>query len=141
MEPATIPTLGPVAQAKAIFTANAALPIEERKARKEVIAACVEAGINKATASTQYGKFHSSEGGPKVERTGSVAGVRAIIAEHYGVKLRKEILALCVEAGFNPATSSTQYGKFHQEVSSKLPAVVPSEPEKPAKKDKSAGKA
>jgi hypothetical protein len=119
-------TLGPVAQSRAIFTANAALPIEERQNRKQLIEACVAAGINKATATTQHDKFHHAEGSTKA-RTGAVAAVKAIIAEHYGQKTRKEIITLAEEAGFNKATASTQYGKYHQ-VASKLEPVVEKEP-------------
>ena len=114
---------GPVAKAHQIFAANAALPIEERKTRKEIILACVEAGINQATATTQFGKFHSEiQGGSKMERTGAVSKVREIIAENFGKKTRKEIIALCEEAGCNKATASTQYGKYNQEANSQVPA-------------------
>jgi hypothetical protein len=116
MEP--VKTVGPVAQVIALFTLNRDLPEAERKSRKEMIDACVLAGINKATASTQYGKFHKGEGGSK-ERTGAVAKVKAIIAANYGQKERKDILDLCVSEGLNKATAATQYGAYHRNESSK----------------------
>jgi hypothetical protein len=123
MESSTV-TLGPVAQSRAIFTTNAALPLEERQTRKQLIEACVAAGINKATASTQHDKFHHAEGSTKA-RTGAVAAVKAIIAEHYGQKTRKEIIGLAEATGFNKATAATQYGKYNQEASKLEPVVEP----------------
>ena len=126
MESSTV-TTGPCSQSRAIFTANAALPVEERKTRKQLIEACVEAGVNRATASTQHDKFHHAEGST-TPRTGAVAAIRAIISEHYGQKTRKEIIELAEAAGFNKATISTQYGKYNQEASKVEPVADP-EPE------------
>lgn len=104
---------GPVAKAHLIFASNPG------KSRKELIQLCVAAGINKATATTQYGAFHKGKENTSMERNGSVDKVRKVIAEHYGKKTRKEILDLCVAEGLNKATASTQYGKYNKEEKAK----------------------
>jgi hypothetical protein len=47
---------GPVAQARAIF------PTMKDKTTKEIVAACVKAGINKSTAATQLGHWRKENG-------------------------------------------------------------------------------
>ena len=111
---------GPVARAHSIFAANPG------KTRKELIALCVADGINQATATTQYGAFHKGAltMSGTIERNGSVAKVRAIIAAGYAAKKsRKDIIAECEAAGLNKATASTQYGKYAKEEKSKVPTA------------------
>ncbi len=141
----TVKTVGPVAQAVNLFTLNKALPEGERKNRQEMLAACVTAGINKATAQTQYGKFHKGEA--KERTTGAIAGVKIIIAANYGQKERKDILDLCEASGFNRSTAATQYGAYHRNESSKKisaavePKIDDKAEDKPAPKGKGKAKA
>jgi hypothetical protein len=92
------------------------------KPRKDVIQMCVDAGYNKATATTQYGAIHKGGSnmseGAAVQRNGGVAKAKEIIEANFGAEglSPKDIIGKCVEAGINKATAQTQYYKHKKAV-------------------------